>query len=531
MMDPHAFQHRSLCPCGTSKATMTYRPKKKWGPLKIGCFGVLCIVGIAGLWLVYAVHWALTAVPGGGNAAAVRLDELALSHQPAGEDGTRGFEALTKAISIYSVEESAFRDEYTKEPAPEGWFTNVDYPYDFQNFYREGVPPISLKNTRELLDRLQRGGLPEALTTVAAQPAFTRPFAPSIGDEMLMGLLLPELGKMRALCRYNSARMNWAAKQGDESAYVEAFDSSLSLARAASADPVLISRLVGIAIFAKAAADLRTNLVHRQFKPDTIEALIASIDRHMNWPSFEVCIEGERAFYYDAIQKTYTDDGNGDGRMLAASLVSMGLGYVPGSAPTDISQSLAKHKVSNVVGFFFPSKKETLAKGDVFYDEFVEYVRTPASVRRANPNDKPQLTDQENRKFPVLALMIPAFEKMAFTQSSFETNLAGTKIMLALELYRARHGAAPDSLDQLVPEFLFEIPQDSYTGTPYGYLKLSTPDEFGRHYILYSYGNNIADDGGAFDSKQNYLAEFAADRGLSIDWVLNPPQQPYQPPE
>lgn len=45
----------------------------------------------------------------------------------------------------------------------------------------------------------------------------------------------------------------------------------------------------------------------------------------------------------------------------------------------------------------------------------------------------------------------------------------GIRYWLALECFRRRHGQLPVQLDELVPEFLAELPEDPYSGRPFGY--------------------------------------------------------------
>ena len=66
----------------------------------------------------------------------------------------------------------------------------------------------------------------------------------------------------------------------------------------------------------------------------------------------------------------------------------------------------------------------------------------------------------------------------------------------------------PDSLDELVPDYIGAIPVDPYTGGPLHY----THDEKG--YTVYSNGINRADDGGKVTSPAK--SEKPLDRGVNI---------------
>jgi len=64
---------------------------------------------------------------------------------------------------------------------------------------------------------------------------------------------------------------------------------------------------------------------------------------------------------------------------------------------------------------------------------------------------------------------------------------------LAVERYRLVHpNALPDSLSQLVPQFLDTAPADPFDGKPLHFKKLSP-----KGYVVYSIGRNRQDDGGA----------------------------------
>ena len=63
---------------------------------------------------------------------------------------------------------------------------------------------------------------------------------------------------------------------------------------------------------------------------------------------------------------------------------------------------------------------------------------------------------------------------------------------LALELYHRRHGAWPESLGDLVPEYLSELPIDPFSNRPLVYHRQ------GEEFIMYSVGKDGRDSGGVF---------------------------------
>jgi len=87
--------------------------------------------------------------------------------------------------------------------------------------------------------------------------------------------------------------------------------------------------------------------------------------------------------------------------------------------------------------------------------------------------------------------------------------LTATEVIACLEAYRAEHGRYPESLAQLVPDYLPELPTDPWTGEPMPY-RLA-----GDSYTLYAAGPNKRDDGGVWDRKEG--------RPLEPDQVFVPP--------
>jgi hypothetical protein len=78
---------------------------------------------------------------------------------------------------------------------------------------------------------------------------------------------------------------------------------------------------------------------------------------------------------------------------------------------------------------------------------------------------------------------------------------------LAIRQFERQHGAWPENLGQLVPEYLAELPIDPYSGRPLGYLP--GDDDF----ALYSVGLDRQDNGGRFSEMRG----FYRDKGYDID--------------
>jgi len=98
------------------------------------------------------------------------------------------------------------------------------------------------------------------------------------------------------------------------------------------------------------------------------------------------------------------------------------------------------------------------------------------------------------------------------TGHSFAT-LRAARLAIACELYRREHGKLPESLAELVPDYLPQIPADPFDGQPMRYRR-----DAGT-VLLYSVGENGADDWGDVERSK---------RGESQDWGVRVRLEPRQ---
>lgn len=69
-----------------------------------------------------------------------------------------------------------------------------------------------------------------------------------------------------------------------------------------------------------------------------------------------------------------------------------------------------------------------------------------------------------------------------------EATFLVTQVLIALKCYKLEHGQLPDSLNELVPKYIDQIPEDPYDGKPFKYSK--------KEKIVYSVWENMVDEGG-----------------------------------
>lgn len=98
----------------------------------------------------------------------------------------------------------------------------------------------------------------------------------------------------------------------------------------------------------------------------------------------------------------------------------------------------------------------------------------------------------EERKLPAVRLVVgPGSRAYDFGWAARTMAVQRTALTaVCLELYRRATGCFPRCLDDLIPDYIAEVPCDPYTGSP---LLLATSDDA---MVVYSVGSDRRDDGG-----------------------------------
>jgi hypothetical protein len=99
------------------------------------------------------------------------------------------------------------------------------------------------------------------------------------------------------------------------------------------------------------------------------------------------------------------------------------------------------------------------------------------------------------------ALIFSSYTGVAARENENLARLRLAVVALALEQFRIQTGKLPDTLNDLKPSFLAEIPEDPFTGDDLLYRQLP------KGYIVYSVGRDLVDDGGKdeTDSKKERM--------------------------
>ena len=139
-------------------------------------------------------------------------------------------------------------------------------------------------------------------------------------------------------------------------------------------------------------------------------------------------------------------------------------------------------------------------------------VVSPAATRRAGAAFDLEFRHASPYNF-LERMLLPglgaALRKFAYGQESVDL----ARVAIALERYRLAHGAYPESLDALAPQFMEIIPHDLINGQPLHYRR-----EADGQFTLYSVGWNETDDDGEVVLGKNGAPDISTG-----DWVWQYP--------
>jgi hypothetical protein len=111
--------------------------------------------------------------------------------------------------------------------------------------------------------------------------------------------------------------------------------------------------------------------------------------------------------------------------------------------------------------------------------------------------------------------------------------LRGTALALAIRAFQMEHGALPNTLKELVPDYLPRVPDDPFSGKPFRYLPSGVPGLPAGAWAVYSFGGNCIDDGGTAYTPSGFEPYREPDLVIPSqtyprDWQLkHPPRQWY----
>jgi hypothetical protein len=350
------------------------------------------------------------------------------------------------------------------------------------------------------------------------------PAVDTVAGQELAVVELPPLQTLRDLAGLLRADAALAREARDGKRLLRDLNSILGLSRQVGENAPLLCGLVSISIHDSGLEQIELTLRH---DPTLIENedWIALAHR-LSGPKVAadlITVDMERMAFQDRLQRSFTDDGSGNGR-----LTPEGVKYFAWVSPPGRKSAWIEAAFKPVAGLVVPSRQTLETVYARFTDRAATNLKLP--MRHADWHalqdelNTTGLLDSRRAIGPV-----PDYRRVQETVERSLGRRDGLLVGIALEVFRREHGKYPESLSDLVPKLLPEVPADRITGDPVRVRIVNS------HPLVYSVGADRKDDGGRPARARNsqggrYLAEseIAAvwdatpDSIPDGDWVLYP---------
>lgn len=286
------------------------------------------------------------------------------------------------------------------------------------------------------------------------------------------GALLPHLPKLKTLALVAGYQ---AELNPNDS--VHSISTILGMAHTLDNEPILISKLVKFAMVEMAIATLERYLNTPEEMNakgwNHLEELFAGVN---DTNQIANGLIGERAMMaryfrmsYAEMNKLANDDADTPSAQESAPL--------PGRQPI----------IVNLTGFF---------ERDLRF--YLQAMQTNIVLAETYPKNISVITNIQARIWEtsrhnwyiLSALLLPAMDSTIFREASEVAHVRTAQTALAVECFRGLHGRLPESLNELVPQFIAAVPQDPFDGQPLRYHLLK------KGYVIYSVGRDGHDNNG-----------------------------------
>lgn len=314
------------------------------------------------------------------------------------------------------------------------------------------------------------------------------------------GMPLPHLATFTDAARLFALRLRAHLALGDSTAASADFRSGLQAYRALREEPTLISGLVRISTASQILQAVGDGLRERAWTEAELKQIEADLRALAVWQDFCLAFATEHAagnWGYDLL-------ANATPRQRVSFF---GQVFAPfGGSRMDLLVGLIPKRMI----------RDNQLRANRYFDELA--VRVSADGRYYDP-DLPTPSDAETMTgfldpyyFFFCRVSLPVFSEVIIRYVRLQTQLDQTRLAIALERFRLARGAYPETLAELVPEFIAEVPVDTYSRQPMIYRRKE-----GGTFLLYGVGKDRTDDGGAVDPK---LRE---NRQRDDIWLYAPP--------
>jgi hypothetical protein len=345
-----------------------------------------------------------------------------------------------------------------------------------------------------------------------------RPYTadPNGKERPLWSILLPPLSPFRDMARLGMWRSRIERQRGQ---IQESIEDCIAIARAGShwqGKGTHVEQLVGLAIGGLARDEILRLVGEQELSASDLQNLQTRLSQIYPGGYPHINMEGEKLFFMDIVQRSFTDGGPGGGHLIPGQWEEL----------TDLSGSYSdradkRHLVPlyTALSMIHAGRDETIARGNELYDLQAKMAKMTPYRRDACDLKMPDevLASIPKYRYFLIQTVLPASSRVSEIAYRGKMQHESALTVLALKRWRLEKDAYPQTLDELIAGgFLKELPLDPYSDKPLVYKK--TDDNF----ILYSVGPNFKDDQGQVAMERGSQRRWGtAETGDIVLWPLS----------
>ncbi len=410
------------------------------------------------------------------TGGALTYDDLLASIVPVPDEENSALVILELADKLSAIREGQQKsDDYP-------WLGRAevpDWPAPWPNEMNEKVDEF-LTLQEALLAKLD-------VTADMPRGSFGRDYS---GDPMLV--LLPDLSDVRTAAKIIVLAAERDARQGNMERAAQRLITALNIGHSLEDDPFIISMLAVAAVNALTVEAMEYILTQHRFDGPTLERLQRAYADREAVNLIARGLSGERVAqlaYYDYV------------RRYGIQTLS--------SAPPGASSS---PKVFDwaLAGLVDMNEAKTLELITPLVEAADSYADAIGAAKKMEAVKTGISTSDVRYHFA--RILMPSLYRACELSARCAAIMRCTVTALAMERYRLAHGAWPESLDDLVPEYLDSVPIDPFDEKP---MRYATKDGY---VVIYSVGEHGVDDGGDVEkpAKKQGRSAMSPDTGFRL---------------
>ena len=349
-------------------------------------------------------------------------------------------------------------------------------------------------------------------------PEQKRPTVDPAKGEELISAAMPPMQFLRTLAEMLRFDAVLARQTQDRNRLLRDIHSMLGLSRQIGEDAPLLWGLMSLSTYQVALDQIEQTL---REEPGLLrkEDWIA-IAKRLSEPKVAadlITFDAERRWFDDQLQRSFTDDGSGNGRFTPE-----GVKYIDTDLSGADKRLWREILIHPAVSLLVPSRQKLAKEYSQLVDRASANLKLP--MRDADWRSVKNALEESRKSFPdsispvSFAMFIPSFWLSQATAEQYLGRRDGLVVGIALEVYRHKHGHYPETLNLLVPHSLPELPLDRITGQALRYRLVDGQP------LVYSVGGDRKDDAGRAPRRPDSAANWGT-WGKSIpdgDWALYP---------